>query len=92
MAEAEVAVPWLVGVGDPGGVSFVGEVVLIDLFGADEKALLFRGSADEQAGIEEGVVVAGLLVFGGVYLGRQLDGLRPDALVAANERVVDGGS
>src|ERR1017187_2398569 len=40
VAEAEVAVTGLVGVGSPGGVSLVGEVVVIDLFGADEKALL----------------------------------------------------
>src|ERR1019366_1167780 len=91
VAEAEVAVTRLVGVGSPGGGSGVGEVVFIALFGSDEKALLFRGPTNEKAGIGEGVVVAGLLVFGGVGLSRQLYWFGPDAFVAAGERLVYRG-
>ena len=91
VAEAEVAVTGLVGVGSPGGVSNVGELVFIDLFGTGEKALLFVGLANENTGIGEGFVGANLLVFGGIGLSRQLDWLGPDAFVAAGEGLVDRG-
>ena len=64
---------------------------MIDPLGAGEKALLFRGHTNQKAGIGEGFVGADLLVFGGVGLGRQLDGFGPDAIVPADERFVDRG-
>jgi hypothetical protein len=91
VSEAEVAVARLIGVGGPGGVAFVGEVVEVNPFGSDEEAFLLFGSASEQASVGKSIEVAGAVVFCRIGFGGHFDRLRPDAFVFAGVGIVDGG-
>lgn len=91
VAETEVAVAGPIGVGSPGGVTLVREVVFIDLCAGGERVPLLHGFTDEKASVGEGFVVADLLVFGGIGLDGELDCFGPEAFVAAGKRLVDCG-
>jgi len=91
VSEAEVAVARPVGIGCPDAVTFVGEVVEVDLLGANEEALLLFGGAGEETGVSERIEVASAVVFGRVGFGGHFDGLGPEALVLTGVGVVDRG-
>ena len=69
----------MIDVGGPGRTSFVGEVVVVDLFAGDDQLFLFRRSADEEALIDQGIVDGSFAVIGGVGLYGKLDWVWPKA-------------
>src|SRR5947209_1141744 len=78
MSVAEVAIAGLVGVGGPGVVAFLREIVVVLLLGDNDDLLLRRG-AGEKALIDESVVALGLGVVGGGGLDGEFLGLGPEA-------------